>query len=89
MKNRLIDLCVNAITEGTRPIRIFIFGGTFLALFLWMMLANYLDIDTDVGRSIDLPNAILIGISIFIGFGTAFGIVHFADKIKRGHEYDK
>ena len=83
MKQQLIDLCINAITGGTRPIRIFIFGGTFLALFLWMGLANYFNIETDVGRSIDLPNAILIGTSILLGFGTAFGIVHFADRIRR------
>ena len=83
MKQQLIDLCVDAITGGTRPIRIFIFGGTFLALFLWMGLANYFDIETDIGRDIDLPNALLIGVSILFGFGSAFGIVHLADRIKR------
>lgn len=89
MIRQLIDMCIEAITGGTRPIRIFIFGGTFLALFTWMILANILNINTDVGRKIDLPNALLMGISILIGFGTAFSVVHFTDKVKQKREHRK
>lgn len=87
MKQQLIDICIDAVTGGTRPIRIFIFGGTFMALLLWLGIANYFDINTDIGRDIDLPNAILMAVSILLGFGSAFAIIHFADKLKQARKY--
>ena len=86
MRKLFIDWCIDAITGGTRPIRIFVFGGTFLAFFLWMGLANYFNFESDIGKNFDLPNALLIGVSILFGFGSAFGIVHFADRLKRKRE---
>ena len=80
---KLIDLCIDAITGGTRPIRIFIFGGTILALLIWMAVTSYFQIAIGGDESFDWTNAAVLVVSILCGFGTAFGVIHFADHVKR------
>lgn len=79
----LIDKLVDVITKGTRPFRILFFGGVFLALIIMNVLAIMFDINTKLGGDINLANIILIIVSIFIGFGISYSIIHFADASKR------
>ncbi|MFK7817000.1 MAG: hypothetical protein AB8B92_11760 [Gammaproteobacteria bacterium] len=82
----LINKFVDFLTAGTRPFRIIFFGGVFLALIIMNVLAMMLDINTKLGGDINLENIILIIISMFIGFGISYSIIHFAvaSKEKRG-----
>ena len=80
---RLIDKLVDVITEGNRPFRILFFGGVFLALIIMNVLAKIFGINTKIGGDINLANVILIIISLFIGFGISYSIIHFADANKR------
>lgn len=83
MKRKLEDFYIQAVTEGTRPIRILIFGGTIMALLILMGLAKIFNIDIDIGKDIRFSHAILIVISILVGFSASFGIVHGAELLKR------
>ena len=79
LKNKIIDF----LTTGTRPFRIILFGGIFLALIVMNVLAMVFNINTKLGGDINLANAILMIISLFIGFGISYSIIHFADASKR------
>jgi len=80
---KLIDIIVDVITTGTRPFRILFFGGVFLALIVMNVLAMLLGINTKLGGDINLPNIILIIVSMFAGFGISYSIIYFADASKR------
>ena len=86
---QIINKLVDAITVGNRPFRILFFGGVFLALIIMNILANIFGINTKIGGDINLANVILIIISLLIGFGVSFSIVHFADASKRRRTEDK
>ena len=79
----LIDKLVDFITAGTRPFRILFFGGVFLALIIMNVLAIMLEIKTKLGGDINLANVILIIVSMFLGFGISYSVIHFADASKR------
>ena len=83
MMRRLIDKFVDVITAGNRPFRILFFGGVFLALIIMNILANIFGINTKIGGDINLANVILIMVSLLIGFGVSYSIMHFADASKR------
>ena len=68
--------------------RIFFFGGVFFALFALLLLGQLLGVKTKIGGDVDLPNILLMIASLFIGFGVSFGIVYFADAIKRKRNPD-
>lgn len=82
MKN-FIDFLVDAITKGTRPFRILLFGGIFMALIIMNLLALMLNIDTKLGGDVNLENILLMIFSLFLGFGISYGIIHVADASKR------
>lgn len=86
---QLIDKIADVITTGNRPFRILFFGGVFIALLVMNILAHVFDINTKIGGDINLENFILIIISLFIGFGVSYSIVHFADANKRRRTEDK
>ncbi len=89
MKRQLKDKFVDAITSGNRPIRIFFFGGVFIAYFMMTILADILGVNMAIGRDIDLPSAVVMMVSLLIGFGISFSVIHFADAIKRQREEDE
>lgn len=89
MKRQLVDSFINAITSGNRPIRIFFFGGVFIAYFTMIILADIFGVNAAIGGNIDLSSAILMAISLLIGFGISYSIIHFADVIKRQHTENK
>ena len=80
---KIIDGFVDVITAGNRPFRILLFGGIFLALLIMNILAKILGVRTDIGGDVELANVLLIVVSLFLGFGISYGIVHFADANKR------
>ncbi len=81
-----INKFVDFLTTGTRPFRIIFFGGVFLALIIMNVLAMMLGINTKLGGDINLENIILIIISMFIGFGISYSIIHFAVASKEKRE---
>ena len=87
MKNNLaqkiIDGFVDVITAGNRPFRILLFGGIFAGLLIMNILARILGVRTDIGGDVDLANAALIVVSLFLGFGISYSIVYFSDASKR------
>ena len=87
MKNnvaqKLVDGFVDVITAGNRPFRILLFGGIFLALLIMNILAEFIGVSTKIGGDIDLANAVLIVISLFLGFGISYSIIHFSNVSKR------
>ncbi len=83
MRQQLIDRFVDVITTGNRPFRILFFGGVFLGLLIMNILARLLGVNTSIGGDIDLANAALIILSLFMGFGISYSVVHFADASKR------
>ena len=88
MIGKILDLLIDVITYGNRPMRIFFFGGVFFALFALLLLGQLLGVKTKIGGDVDLPNILLMIASLFIGFGVSFSIVHFADAIKRKRNPD-
>ena len=80
---KLVDGFVDVITSGNRPFRILLFGGIFLALLIMNILARLFGVSTKIGGDIDLANFALIVISLFLGFGISYCIVHFAHASKQ------
>ena len=80
---KFIDGFVDVITAGNRPFRILLFGGIFLALLIMNILAKLLGVRTDIGGDVELGNVLLIVVSLFLGFGISYCIIHFADASKR------
>lgn len=83
MMQSLKDKLVDVLTEGTRPFRILFFGGVFLALLIMNILAKIFGVDTKIGGDINVANVVLIIVSLFLGFGISYSIVHIADASKR------
>ncbi len=79
----IIDKLVDIIMKGTRPFRILFFGGVFLGLLLMNIFARIFDVNTKFGGDINFSNIILIIISLFMGFGISYSIIHFADASQR------
>lgn len=89
MKKWWTDSFIDAITTGNRPIRIFFFGGVFIAYLVMKILSSILGIGMEIGGHIELPGAILMAVSLLIGFGISYSIIHFADVVKQRHTEDR
>ena len=82
MKERIVVF----LMQGTRPLRILIFGGIFLAWLVMILLARLFNIDTDIGGDVEFVNVVLIVASLFIGFGIAFWIFRFLENARYERE---
>lgn len=78
MKERFIIF----LMQGTRPLRILIFGGIFLAWLVMVLLAWLFNIETNIGGDIVMSNVALIAVSLLIGFGVAFWIFRFLENAR-------
>ena len=78
MKERFVIF----LMQGTRPLRILIFGGIFLAWLVMIALAWLFDIETDIGGDVMVSNIVLIIVSLLIGFGTALWIFRLLENAK-------
>ena len=88
MTQRLTDKLVDVLTVGNRPLRIFIFGGALLAYFIMKLLGKIIGVDTNIGGDIDLPNAILMVISIPTGYAVSYGIMRLLENSERQRKED-
>ncbi len=86
MKPSLKEKLVVFLMQGTRPLRILIFGGIFLAWAVMTLLASLLGIKTDIGGDVTWINVLLIGISLLTGFGMAFWIFRFLENARYERE---
>ena len=86
MKRGLIDKLVDVLTVGNRPIRIFIFGGIFLAYIIMLLLGKIFGIEGNVGDDGDLLNILVMIASILIGFGTSYSFIWWLENAKQPHE---
>ena len=82
MKERLVIF----LMQGTRPLRILIFGGIFLAWLVMILLARLFNIETDIGGDVEIVNIALIIVSLLIGFGVAFWIFQLLENAKYERE---
>ena len=82
MKQKLIDMLIDAITGGNRPIRIVFFGGALFGFIIMMVLAKVFGVNTHIGGDTDMTGAALITASLLVGFGISYSIVHFAEVSK-------
>lgn len=82
MKERFIVF----LMQGTRPLRILIFGGIFLAWLVMILLARLFNIETDIGGDVELGNVVLTVVSLLVGFGVAFWIFRFLENAKYERE---
>ena len=78
MKERLVVF----LMQGTRPLRIRIFGGIFLAWLVMILLAWLFNVETDIGGDVVIVNVVLIVVSLLIGFGVAFWIFRFLEDAR-------
>ena len=85
---KILDFFIDALSKGTRPIRIFFFGGVFLALFISFVLSQFLGINTKIGGDINIENIVLIIVSLFIGFGVSYSFIQLVETIKRKRRPD-
>lgn len=86
MKQRLIHKLVDMLTAGNRPIRIFIFGGVFLAYIIMLLLGKIFGMEGNIGDEGDLPNIALMIVSILVGFGTSYSFISWLENAKRPPE---
>ena len=79
----LIDKLVDVLSVGNRPLRIFLFGGVLISYFTIPLLGMVFGIDTDTGADIDIPNAILMTLSIMIGFATSYALMRYLENYRQ------
>ncbi len=82
MKESLKESIIRYLMQGTRPLRILIFGGIFLAWMVMTVLARLFGIETDIGGTVTLENVILIVVSLLTGFSIAFWIFRFLENAR-------
>lgn len=86
MKRGLIDKLVDVLTVGNRPIRIFIFGGIFLAYIIMLLLGKIFGMEGNIGDEGDLLNILVMIASILIGFGTSYSFIWWLENAKQPPE---
>jgi len=82
----MIDKLVDVLTVGNRPIRIFIFGGVFLAYIIMLLLGKIFGMEGNIGDEGDLLNILVMIASILFGFGTSYSFIWWLENAKRARE---
>ena len=88
MSEKLLDKLVNVLSVGNRPLRIFFFGGVLLAYVIMKLSGKLLGIDSHSSGDIDLPNAIVMAVSILLGFAASYKIMRYLEINKRQNTED-
>lgn len=88
MSDKLVDKLVDVLSVGNRPLRIFFFGGVVLAYVIMKLSAKLLGIDSQSSGDIDIPNAILMAVSILTGFASSYKIMRYLEINKRQNTED-
>ena len=88
MSEKLLDKLVNVLSVGNRPLRIFFFGGVLLAYVIMKLSGKLLGIDSHSSGDIDVPNAIVMAVSILLGFAASYKIMRYLEVNKRQNTED-
>lgn len=88
MSEKLVDKLVNVLAVGNRPLRIFFFGGVLLAYVIMKLSGKLLGIDSHSSGDIDLPNAIVMAVSILLGFAASYKIMRYLEIHKQQNTGD-
>lgn len=88
MSEKLVDKLVNVLSVGNRPLRIFFFGGVLLAYVIMKLTAKLLGIDSASSGDIDVPNAIVMAVSILLGFAASYKIMRYLEIHKQQNTGD-
>ena len=88
MSEKLVDKLVNVLAVGNRPLRIFFFGGVLLAYVIMKLTAKLLGIDSASNGDIDVPNAIVMAVSILLGFAASYKIMRYLEIHKQQNTGD-
>ena len=88
MSEKLLDKLVNVLSVGNRPLRIFFFGGVLLAYVIMKLSGKLLGIDSASNGDIDVPNAIIMAVSILLGFAASYKIMRYLEVNKRQNTED-
>ena len=88
MSEKLLDKLVNVLSVGNRPLRIFFFGGVLLAYVIMKLSGKLLGIDSHSSGDIDVPNAIVMAVSILLGFAASYKIMRYLEINKRQNTED-
>lgn len=83
---QLIDKLVDVLAADNRPLRIFVFGGMFLAYIIMLLIGFVFGIDTNMGDDIDLKNIIVMIVSILVGFWTSYRFMSFLENAKESRQ---
>ena len=83
MTRGFIDKLVDVLSVGNRPLRIFLFGGVLISYFNIPLLGMVFGIDTDTGADIDIPNAILMTLSIMTGFAISYAVMRYLENYRQ------
>lgn len=88
MSEKLIDKLVDVLSVGNRPLRVFFFGGVLLAYVIMKLSGKLLGIDSYSSGDIDIPNAILMAVSILMGFAASYRIMRYLEINKQYNTED-
>lgn len=79
---QLINKLIDVLATDNRPVRIFFYGGIFLAYIIMLLIGFVFDVDTNMGVDIDLKNIIIMIVSILSGFWVSYRFMAFLEKAK-------
>ena len=88
MSEKLIDKLIDVLSVGNRPIRIFFFGGVLLAYAIMKLSGKLMGIDSSSSGDIDVPNAILMAVSILMGFAASYKVMRYLEINKQQNTKD-
>ena len=83
MSEKLSEKLVEMLSVGNRPLRIFFFGGVLLAYIIMKVAGKLIGLDANSGGDIDLPNAVLMAVSILSGFYVSYSIMRYLENNRR------
>ena len=74
------------LAVDNRPLRIFVYGGMFLAYIIMLLIGFVFGIDTNMGDDIDLKNIIVMVVSILVGFWISYSFMCFLENAKESRQ---
>ncbi len=78
MLRNLYFIIIRGLAKSNRPLRIFIFGGALIAYGILKLLGYILDVQVN-DNDISFLGAILIAVSIFVGYLASYGAMRFIE----------
>lgn len=82
LTNKLIDV----LAADNRPVRIFFYGGIFLAYIIMLLIGFVFGVDTNMGDDMGLKDIIIMVVSILSGFGISYRFMSFLENAKESRQ---